>query len=148
MLRFFAGAGSALLLVLAGFFIWKSQAEGESPIPPAPQARPALTPLAAPARGERLRAPEASEKSKEEKRFARADRNEDGRITLAELYEPRRKAFAKLDANGNGSLSFEEWANSTGEKFAKADSDRSGWLTPQEYASTKPKTKPKPKCRC
>jgi hypothetical protein len=148
MLRFFAGAGSALLLVLAGFFIWKSQAEGENPIPPAPKARVTLTPLAAVPSGERLRAPEASEKSKEEKRFARADKNDDGRITLAELYEPRRKAFAKLDANGNGSLSFEEWANSTGEKFSKADADRSGWLSPQEYASTKPKTKPKPKCRC
>ena len=44
-------------------------------------------------------APEADAKSKEEKRFARADKNEDGRISLAELVEPRRKAFAKLDVN-------------------------------------------------
>ena len=151
MLRFFAGAGSALLAVIAGFFIWKGQAEADDPVPPAPQARGLLTPLAqveGSRQGERLRPPEASEKSKEEKRFARADRNDDGRIALAELYEPRRKAFAKLDSNGNGSLTFEEWARSTGEKFAKADRDRSGALTPQEYETTKPKTKPKPKCRC
>jgi hypothetical protein len=151
MLRFFAGAGSALLAVIAGFFIWKGQAEADDPVPAPPQPRTQLTPLAQTQgvqQGQRLRPPEATEKSKEEKRFARADRNDDGRITVAELYEPRRKAFAKLDRNGNGSLSFEEWAGSTGEKFAKADADRSGWLSPREYETTKPKTKPKPKCRC
>jgi hypothetical protein len=149
MLRFLAGAGSAILLVVAGFFIWKGQAEADAqnPVPPAPEVRPQMTPLLA-AREPAAPPPQASEKSKEEKRFARADRNEDGRITLAELYEPRRKAFAKLDRDGSGSLSFEEWAASTSDKFSKADRDRSGWLSPGEYASTKPKTKPKPKCRC
>ena len=147
MLRFMTGAGSALLLVFAGFFLWKSQAETEPPLPPPPAAQAKMAPLLQ-ANQPRLKAPEATEKSKEEKRFARADKNDDGRITLAELYEPRRKAFAKLDANGDGKLGFEERANSTGEKFAKADSDRSGWLSPREYETTKPKTKPKPKCRC
>ena len=149
MLRFMTGAASALLLVFAGFFLWKSQANSEDPLPPPPtaQAPARMTPLLQ-ARQGRLEAPEATEKSKEEKRFGRADKNKDGRITLDELFQPRRKAFAKLDGNGDGRLSFEEWAESTSEKFAKADGDRSGWLTPQEYASTKPKTKPKPKCRC
>jgi hypothetical protein len=36
MLRFAAGAASAMLLIFAGFFIWKGQAETDSPIPPAP----------------------------------------------------------------------------------------------------------------
>ncbi|HVL29695.1 MAG TPA: EF-hand domain-containing protein, partial [Sphingomicrobium sp.] len=91
--------------------------------------------------------PEATPKSREEKRFARADKDDDGRITAAELYEPRRKAFAKLDTNGNGVLSFEEWAVKTIGKFEGADKDRSGWLTPAEYATTAPKP-PKKKARC
>ena len=151
MLRFAAGAASAMLLIVAGFFIWKGQAEGESAVPPAPKAL--VAPLPAAETTPRLSKglpppPEATEKSKDEKRFARADKDEDGRITLAELYEPRRKAFARLDVNGDGRLSFEEWAASTAAKLKKADADRSGWLSPREYAATKPKTKPKPKCRC
>jgi len=47
-------------------------------------------------------------KNKEEKRFARADKDENVRFTLAELVEPRRKPFAKLDVNGGGKLSFED----------------------------------------
>ena len=147
MLRLVAGAASAVLLIAAGFFLWKSRAEAENPVPPAPvaAAAPALGPLkdvpvAAP--------PAASEKTKEEKRFGRADKDKDGRITLDELYQPRRKAFAKLDANGDGRLGFEEWAASTSKKFAKADADGNGALTPPEYQATKPKTKPKPKCKC
>ena len=89
----------------------------------------------------------ATPKSREEKRFARADKDDDGRITAAELFEPRRKAFAKLDTDGNGALSFEEWAAKTVEKFASADQDRSGWLTPAEYASTAPPP-PKRKAIC
>ena len=38
MWRFFAGVGSALLLVTAGFFIWKGAAQSEdgNPVPDAP----------------------------------------------------------------------------------------------------------------
>ena len=144
MLRYMAGAVSALLLVAAGFFLWKSQAEQENPVPSAPEA---VAESEAPA--EVQRPPEATEKSREEKRFARADKDDDGRITLEELYQPRRKAFAKLDRNGDSRLSFEEWAVSTGEKFAGADRDKSGWLSPKEYETTRPKTKAKPKkCAC
>jgi hypothetical protein len=146
MLRFFAGVASALLLVAAGFFIWKSRAQNEELIPPAPPARAGVV---APFKSDRLPTPpEASPKSREEKRFARADKDDDGRITRAELLEPRRKAFAKLDVNGNGNLSFEEWAVKTAEKFGDADANRDGALTPQEYETTKPKARPKPKCNC
>jgi hypothetical protein len=152
MLRYIAGVASALLLIAAGIFLWKSSAQAEDPIPPAPKPNAARSIFAQAEKGgsgpRALQAPAASEKSKEEKRFARADKNEDGRITLAELYEPRRKAFAKLDGNGDGRLSFEEWATSTGEKFAKADANKDGALTPREYETTKPKQKAKAKCRC
>ena len=149
MLRFVVGAASALLFVLAGFFLWKGQAQGEDVIPPAPVQVLAQDEPSVEARGDRA-PPAATEKSKEEKRFGRADKDKDGRITLDELYLPRRKAFARLDTNGDGRLAFEEWATSTTEKFTKADSDKSRWLSPGEFESTKPKAraKPKPACSC
>ena len=146
MLRIVAGAASAMLVGGAGFFFWLSRAEADDPVPPAPAPTAAYaTPLKSPALTE---PPAATEKSKEEKRFARADKDKDGKIVLDELYQPRRKAFAKLDKDGDGRLAFEEWAASTAEKFAKADADRNGALTAKEYASTAPKRKPKPKCKC
>ncbi len=145
MLRFLAGVGSALFLVAAGFFIWKSQAEMESPIPIAPPARQALTPLA---NMPPETPPAAPEKTREQKRFARADRDDDGRITRAEMLQPREKAYAKLDKNGDGHLSFEEWAVTTIDKFARSDKDRSGWLSPAEFENTKPKPVTKKACAC
>lgn len=144
MWRFLAGAGSALLLAAAGFFVWTGSAQREAEIPAAPPAQSLVS--TDEARPERP--PEASPKSKEERRFARADKNDDGRITRDELLQPRRKPFEKLDANRDGRLSFEEWAVKTSEKFAGADADRSGWLSPAEYQTTAPKPKARPKCRC
>jgi hypothetical protein len=146
MLRYVAGGISALLLIAAGFFMLNGRADGEDPIPPAPEPAALMSPLG----GAKAvpRPPAASERGKEEKRFARADKDRNGRITLDELYLPRRKAFARLDKDGDGRLGFEEWAAGTAAKFAKADADRSGWLGAREYESTKPKAKAKPKCRC
>jgi hypothetical protein len=148
MLRYVAGVASALLLLAAGIFFWKSRAEADSPLPEAPRAEAAYSGPVIANRAASAVAPAATEKSKEEKRFGRSDKNKDGRITLVELLEPRRKAFAKLDRDGNGNLSFAEWTGKTGDKFASADADRSGWLSPREFETTKPKTRPKPKCRC
>ena len=145
-MRFFGGALSAFLLMAAALFIWKSRAESEDLIPTAPEPAALVTPLK-PATSDR-EPPAASPKSREEKRFARADKDDDGRITRAELLEPRRKAFAKLDANGNGMLSFEEWAVKTVDKFAGADGNSDGALTPAEFETTKPKSRPKPRCTC
>lgn len=144
MLRFFGGVLSTLLVVAAAVLIW-TRAESEELIPPAPEAAALVTPLKP---GPGAEPPAASPKSREEKRFARADRDDDGRITRAELLEPRRKAFAKLDVDGNGTLSFEEWAVKTSEKFAGADANGDGALTPAEFETTKPKTSTRPRCRC
>ncbi|QAY79362.1 EF-hand domain-containing protein [Sphingosinicella sp. BN140058] len=153
MLRYATGAASVFLFLLAGFFLWKSQAAADNPVPKAPKALAALTSDPPPAGeaddGRATAPPAATEKSKEEKRFARADKDKDGKITLEELYLPRRKAFARLDTNADGRLAFEEWSASTAEKFADADTDKSAGLSPREFETTKPKTKPKPKiCAC
>jgi hypothetical protein len=147
MTRWLAGIAAILLLVTGAFLAWQGHAEGTS-IPPAPKPRFAaipgpttLLPIGA--------APEADAKSKEEKRFARADKNEDGRISLAEVVEPRRAAFGKLDLNQDSKLSFEEWAAKTIGKFEGADADKNKSLTPAEYATTAPKpAKKKPVCGC
>lgn len=145
MIRFLAGVVSALLLVAAGFFIWRSQAEQESLIPPAPDGAPIASPLRQPPQAE---PPAAPARSREEARFARYDKNENGLIARAEMMESRRAAWSRLDKNGNGSLDFEEWAVRTSERFAKADADRDGNLTPAEFATTRPAARPKAKCAC
>jgi EF hand len=147
MYRFLAGAGACLLLMAGAFLIWQGHAEQQFQLPSAPPARAAgsasLFAASAP-----LRAPEASSKSREERRFSRADKNKDGRIEANELLDPRRKAFAKLDANGNGALSFEEWAAKTIGKFQGADADHNGVLTAAEYATTAPPPAKHPTCSC
>jgi hypothetical protein len=145
MTRFLAGAGACLLLVTGAFLLWQGQAE-TALLPDAPAAR-AVTPSMLVA-SVMPKAPEATAKSREQKRFSRADKDKDGRVEREELLGPRRKAYAKLDADHNGSVSFDEWAVKTIDKFGGADKDRSGWLTPVEYASTAPPPPKKPRCGC
>src|SRR3954470_1114392 len=128
------------------FLLWQSHAESGPGLPAAPEARgysASMLNSTSP-----LRAPEASPKSREEKRFSRADKDKDGKIEAEEVLGPRRKAFAKLDANGNGALSFEEWATKTIGKFKGADGDHNGWLTAAEYATTAPPPPKKQRCGC
>lgn len=91
---------------------------------------------------------EASPQSREQKRFARYDRNRDGAITRIEMMGSRVKAFKALDKDGDNLLSFEEWAVATSDRFGKADGNADGKLTPAEFATTAPKRKAAPKCRC
>ena len=146
MLRFIAGVGSALLLVLAGFFVWQGLAQEENAAVPEP---PPAEPGAAVEAGPPPRPPSADERTKEQRRFDRADRDNDGLITLEELYYPRRRPFQRLDKNGDGRLSFEEWAVRTREKFEGADANRNRSLTRGEYATTAPRPRtPSPKADC
>ncbi len=131
MARFLAGAAACFLLLTGAFLIWQSRAQSPA-LPKAPPPRPPGPIITS----TRLEAPEASAKSREEKRFSRADKDKNGKIESEELLGARRKAFGKLDTNGSGTLSFEEWAVTTIDKFKGADRDRSGWLTPAEYATT------------
>lgn len=145
MTRWIAGIAAVLLLITGTVLALSGRAQ-EPGIPTAPPPRLASAPTAM---SPIPNAPVADAKSKEQKRFARADKDENGRITLAELVEPRRKAFATLDVDRDGKLSFEEWAVRTIDKFEGADADRNKSLTPAEYATTAPKPRPpKPACAC
>ena len=146
-----AGAAVALLLTTGTFLFWQGHAANtaNSGLPAAPTTKltaPGSRLFALAAVPEMPDAPEASPKTREEKRFSRADKDKDGKLTSEELLMPRHKAFAKLDIDHNGMLSFNEWAAKTINKFAGADDDHSGWLTAAEYAETAPK--PRKHVRC
>lgn len=146
MARFLAGAAACLLFVTGAFLLWQGRAQDAPMLPEAPPAASGAPSMVV--AGAVPQAPEATPKSREQKRFSRADKDKDGRIAREELLAPRRKAYAKLDTNGNGTLSFEEWAVKTLDKFGGADKDRSGSLTPAEYASTAPPPPKKKRCSC
>ena len=147
MLRFLAGAGSALLLAAAGIFFWTSRAQQDAPaIPGAPAARAAEV---AADSGSPAEPPSADDRTREQRRFDRADRNRDGRITLDELTYARHRAFARLDTNHDGRLSFEEWAVRTLTKFSGADANHDGALNREEFATTAPHRRtPSRQARC
>lgn len=143
--RFLAGSVAALLLVAAGLFWWQSEAERTAQ-PLVAHGGAKAQPLALPpdgdpnARGAPPPAvPEASPRTREQKRFDRYDRNRDGIVTRAEMMASRAAAFRKLDKDGNNLLSFEEWAVRTSDRFAGADHDRDGRLSRAEFATTAPK---------
>ncbi|WP_309611240.1 EF-hand domain-containing protein [Sphingomonas sp.] len=150
MKRIMVGVAAILLATTGGVLFWQGHAESRASLPDAPAALgPTSARLfAATALPELPGAPEASQKTREQKRFHRVDKDDDGKITAAELLAPRQKAFAKLDADHNGALSFNEWAAKTIGKFQGADDDRSGWLTATEYAETAPKRKAHTRCSC
>jgi EF hand len=142
--RYLAGLAAALLLATTGFFIWQARADKTSPIPPPPAAAidapMGLADLAPP--------PQASEKTREEKRFARYDKDKNGAVGRDEYLVSRQKGFAKLDTDGDGRVSFEEYAVKATTKFAAADRDRNGALTATEFATTRVVRKAKPKTKC
>jgi hypothetical protein len=133
MQRYNAGVISALLLATAGLFIWRAQAGQAVTLPAAPPQATAgpmgFADLAGP--------PSASEKTREEKRFARYDKDRNGAVGREEYLVARRKAFAKFDLDHDGKLSFDEYAIETETKFAAADKDRNGALTAPEFDLTR-----------
>jgi len=153
MNRIILGAFGALLLVGVGLFWWQGRAqveEGAPPPLPEPTETPAedelpeadVTDLSGPA------PPEATELTREQRRFFRYDRNRDLKITRREMLSTRTKAFRKLDKDGNNLLTFEEWAVSTTTRFDGADANGDRELTAEEFATTAPKRRPKKRCNC
>lgn len=144
MWRYMAGGLAALLLVGAGIVLFNSGARSRSPLAAAPaggvqdggsEALPDTV-------------PEASDKTREQKRFDRYDKDRDGAVTRDEYLASRRKAYAKLDLDHDGRLSFDEWAAKTTAKFAAADADKSGAMTAREFAGTAPKHRIVTRAKC
>jgi len=157
MWRFLAGVGSALLLIAAGVLVWRNQAPAAN-IAAVVATEPGVTlpkiPDPGPPKDSNLSAddfpdlPQADEKTKEQKRFERYDKNRNGHIDLEEFLSGQRRSFQKMDLNHDGMLSFEEYAAKRVEKFRNADANGDGVLTPVEFATTAIKHKAKPKCAC
>jgi hypothetical protein len=145
MWRFFAGAAACFLLLTGAFLLWQTRAQGPR-LPNAPAPRSAVASLFG--SSEPLEAPEASAKTREEKRFSRADKNKDGKVEADEFFAARHRNFDKLDVDHNGALSFKEYAAKGIEKFQTADGDRTGWLTPAEFATTAPPQAKRRTCSC
>ncbi len=143
------GAFAALALLGIGLFWLQGRAEVErgapppAPAPTQPEGLPSadVAGLTGPA------PPEASELSREERRFFRYDRDRDRRISRNEMLSTRTDAFRDLDKDGNNLLTFEEWAVTTVQRFDQADADRDGELSQKEFATTAPKPVA-PACRC
>lgn len=142
MWRYLAGAVGALLLGGGGLIMWQTLG-ASPPLTPPPAA---LVTMEAPQAT--TEPPAATEKTREEKRFQRYDKDRDLKITREEYLASRRKAYAKLDTNGDGKLGFEEWAIVTATKFSGADSDKSATLTPAEFATTRVIRKPSRPAPC
>jgi len=98
--------------------------------------------------GQPLVAPEASPKSRAEKRFSRYDHDKDGKVEAAEYLAARQRNFQKLDLDHNNALSFQEYAAKGIEKFNAADQGRKGWLTEAELATTAPPPPKHKTCSC
>ena len=152
MNRLILGAFLALAAVGVAFSWLQGREEVESAAPPpAPMAEetPEGLPTADVSGLTGPAPPEATELSKEQRRFFRYDRDRDLRITRNEMLSSRTRDFRKLDKDGNNLLTFEEWAHATVDKFDGADADRDGELTQKEFATTAPKPRKKRTgCNC
>ena len=143
MWRYLAGACAAILLTVAGMLFWSSQARTKNLLgaPPVPKVEPlGIVDVAAPL--------EASERTREQRRFSRYDADENGAVSRDEYLQSRKKSYARLDLDGDGKLSFEEYAAKAVKKFASADRDRTGVLSPAEFLATRVARKPGARANC
>lgn len=139
MWRYLTGGVAAAALVGAGALFLTSGPASQAVLPAQSQARAgAAEPLPD-------AAPEATDRTREQKRFDRYDKDRDGTVTREEYLAQRRKAYARLDTNGDGQLSFDEWAVKATTKFASADADKSAGMSPAEFATTAVKRKSRPR---
>jgi len=156
MNRVILGAFAALLLVSLGLFWIQGRAEVERGAPP-PEPEtveevidPDTLPTADIADLTGPEPPEASELTREQRRFFRYDRNRDLKITRKEMLSTRTDAFRRLDTDGNNLLTFEEWAITTSSRFEEMDADEDNELTQAEFATSAPAPRrtSRPSCDC
>lgn len=146
MNRVVLGAFCALIMVGVGLFWMQGRAAVERRAPPPDPAAqadeeefdPEQLPIADIAGLTGPEPPEASELTREERRFFRYDRNRDRIITRNEMLSTRTDSFRRLDTDGNNLLTFEEWAITTSTRFEEMDGDKDGKLTPSEFATSAP----------
>ncbi|WP_394727714.1 hypothetical protein [Altererythrobacter sp. GH1-8] len=153
--RIVLGVFVGLLMAGVGLSWWQTRAQVEANAPPPPAALtpsdPSVLPITDPADMTGPTPPEASDLTREQRRFFRYDRNRDLVITRNEMLSTRSDAFRKLDKDGNNLLTFEEWAVTTVERFEGADGNSDGKLTQREFATTARPSTPttrKPSCEC
>ena len=154
--RLVLGAVGALILVGVGLFWMQGQAQVQEAAPPPDPASlgqgelldPDALPAADIAGLEGPEPPEASELTREQRRFFRYDRNRDLTITRNEMLSTRSDGFRKLDADGNNLLTFEEWAVTTATRFEEMDSNGDLKLTAAEFATSAPTPRATPRCNC
>ena len=149
------GVFVGLILAGVGVFWWQARAQIETNAPPPPEPEevaadgPEILPEVDPGDMTGPAPPEASELSREERRFYRYDRNRDRVITRNEMLSSRSEAFRKLDTDGNNLLTFEEWAVRTSERFEGMDADSNAELTQSEFATSAPQPRAsRPGCNC
>ncbi len=154
MNRMILGVFCALMLVGLGLFWMQGRAQVEQGAPP-PEATaeaapvdPDALPIADAADLTGPAPPEASELTREQRRFFRYDRNRDLKITRNEMLSTRSDAFRRLDKDGNNLLTFEEWAVTTSDRFAEMDGNEDNELTQAEFATSAPKPRSTSSARC
>lgn len=151
--RVVLGLFLGLIIASVGLYWWQGAAQVEKLAPPPPSLAPGPSPddlpVTDPGDMQGPTPPEASDLTREQRRFFRYDRNRDLVITRNEMLSTRSDGFRKLDKDGNNLLTFEEWAVTTADKFDGADVNGDGKLTQREFATTAPKAPAgKPACRC
>ncbi|PTQ64840.1 EF hand domain-containing protein [Sphingomonas sp. PP-CE-3G-477] len=145
MWRYLAGGTAMIALIVAGFMFFSGDARPRPLLPRQPVAQTSNVAASEPLPDA---APEATDRTREQKRFDRYDKDRNAKITREEYLVQRRKAYARLDVDGDGKLSFDEWAVKATTKFADADRDKSGTMTAPEFATTAVKRKEPARVNC
>lgn len=151
MHKMLIGGVAAILMLTGGLFLWQGISQSPDPVAKLAPLPDVGLPVAG---GDAVGAPppdapRARDATREERRFARYDRNRDNVVTRVEMLSTRTNAFRRLDRDGNNLLSFEEWAVATSNRFAGADGNRDGRLSAEEFATTAPKRRAQSaRCAC
>lgn len=126
--RWAVGGVAVTFLVAAAVLVVREDEQQSAPLPEPPPAQTIATVL---------EPPQATEATREEKRFRRYDRDRNASVSREEYLRSRRQSFTRFDTNGDGVLSFDEYAVKQNERFDDADADGSGELVAAEFEKTR-----------